>query len=96
MQALCGEGGCEPQLRVPGGCHGSDQAHVVSHPHALTARSSKELLVDVWMDEKSGSGNSAYELRVQSSELHVTAGSLQALETEIGLGERPHKLSRTV
>eukprot|EP00439_Symbiodinium_sp_Y106_P071788 s1878_g12.t25 len=63
LQALCGEGGCEPQLRVPGGCHGSDQ----------------ELLVDVWMDEKSGSGNSAYELRVQSSELHVTAGSLQAL-----------------
>ena len=52
--------------------------------------------MDVWMDEKSGSGNSAYELRVQSSELHVTAGSLQALETEIGLGERPHKLSTTV
>ncbi|CAE7238672.1 ankrd1 [Symbiodinium sp. CCMP2592] len=64
LQALCGEGGCEPQLRVPGGRHGSDQ----------------ELHVDVWMDEKSGSGSSAaYELRVQSSELHVTAGSLQAL-----------------
>ena len=87
LQALCGEGGCQPRLRVPGG-HTSDQAKAKAlcrvHGLGLQDFSKQELLVDVWMDSGTGSASDTYGIAVQSNHLHVTAGSFQAPLLEQG------------